>query len=488
MRVRSAGQLLSLLLLFFAIDLRASSHKEHQVNKTSPLAVPAVLLSDPHFDPFRDPTKVKRLDAAPVSEWESILSEPATGGAPERYAALQTECGARGLDTEHDLLQSSFAAASSGMGQRPAFVLLAGDLLVHQFDCRYKHLMGNSPESLERFAQKTINYVVLQLAAHFPQAPVYVALGNNDSGCGDYQFDPAGTFLSGTAGAVRQGWHNADKKDTDEAEAAYRRLGSYSLRMPAPMQRTRVVVLDDIFLSSTYRGCDGQPHPERAAALLTWLEETLSAAKRDGEQVWVLTHIPPGVNVYSTFLHSANICDGGAPAMFLFSEHAADVLTKYATTIRVIVAGHTHVDEMHVIGEDEAPEQRVAIKSVPSITPLSGNGPAFLTATVDPVSAKLLDYKLQQANAESGPHIAWHESYDYAKTYGEQEFDPAAVAHLVQRFDSADPADAAVVNNYQQHYTTGLKRLALQAVWPQYVCSMHHDTARGFAGCSCPAK
>ncbi len=486
MRVQTLVRLLSLLLSLSAFQsIYALPHPE----KTGPpTTVEAVLLSDPHFDPFRDPTKVKRLDAATVEEWEKILSEPSAGDAPERYAALQTECGSKGLDAEHELLQSSFAAASAGSDKRPAFVLLAGDIVVHQFDCRYKKLIGNSREGLDTFAQKTVNYVVMQLNAHFPQTPVYVALGNNDSGCGDYQFDADSNFLSSTATGIRRGWRVVDRKEAVESEAEYRRLGSYSLRMPPPMHHTRVVVLDDIFLSSTYRGCDGTPHPEHAEALLTWLERTLSAARTHGEQVWVLTHIPPGVNVYNTFLHSANICGGGTPAMFLSSERIAEVLTRYATTVRLVVAGHTHVDEMHVIGEDYGPEQRVAIKSVPSITPLSGNGPAFLTATVDPLSARLMDYKLQQANAESGPHIAWHESYDYAAAYSEKVFDPAAVSQLIQRFDSTDGADAGVVTHYQQHYTTGLKRMALQAVWPQYVCSMHHDTAKGFAGCSCPAK
>jgi hypothetical protein len=37
---------------------------------------PAVMLSDLHFDPLRDPAKVSLLIKVPVTQWESILSTP----------------------------------------------------------------------------------------------------------------------------------------------------------------------------------------------------------------------------------------------------------------------------------------------------------------------------------------------------------------------------------------------------------------------------
>ena len=62
-------------------------------------SIPALLVSDIHFDPFHDPAKAKELVAAPVDRWRSILSAPSSGNQQQRFAALQQSCHARGVDT-----------------------------------------------------------------------------------------------------------------------------------------------------------------------------------------------------------------------------------------------------------------------------------------------------------------------------------------------------------------------------------------------------
>ena len=71
------------------------------------------------------------------------------------------------------------------------FMLVSGDLIAHDFTCRYKTLFPHAtPAEYQSFVEKTIRYVVGQLRAAFPRIPIYVALGNNNSGCGDYRLDP----------------------------------------------------------------------------------------------------------------------------------------------------------------------------------------------------------------------------------------------------------------------------------------------------------
>src|SRR5579884_570924 len=58
----------------------------------TPLTLPALFLSDIHFDPLRDPAKAHRLNAAPVSQWPAILGAPPTPTAAADYAAINKSC------------------------------------------------------------------------------------------------------------------------------------------------------------------------------------------------------------------------------------------------------------------------------------------------------------------------------------------------------------------------------------------------------------
>lgn len=468
-------------LLFVGI-----AHTAIRAEKGPETPVSVALLSDPHFDPFRDPSKVNRLVIAPVAEWQAILSEPDAPDAPAAYAKLQAACGEKGsLDANHDLLQSAFAATANGSNP-PAFVLVAGDLLVHQFDCRYRKLIADSNDGVSNFAQKTVSYVALQLHARLPHTPVYIALGNNDSGCGDYNLDPDSAFLHGTADAIGQGWTGATVTDRRKAQADYNRYGSYSLPLPAPMQHTRILVLDDLFLSTRYKSCDGSPAPQNVTALLDWLQHQLADAQAHGEHVWLLAHIPTGINTYATYLHSVDVCSGAAPEMFLSSAALDTLLLQYAGTIRLFVTGHTHLDELHLEGHEGAQENGVVMKTVPSISPVSKNPPSFLTGTVDPRSATLLNYRLHTASASTGNAIQWSVTYDFQKIYNEPALMPDTIDHLLHRF--AGTEDDTAIANYQQHMAGGLRLLALQTIWPQYVCSMQHSGPTAFAACACAAQ
>ncbi len=500
-------QLLALLCLLFAFTLPRKTKAQAVAGSLN-----AALLADPHFDPFRNVSKVPRLAAAPVEQWEAILAEPADRNDAQNFEALQASCNERSVDAANDLMLSAFdAAARKASDGPPAFVLLAGDLLVHRFDCRYEKLLGHTPAlpgakyddaeahpsgttaaGLMDFAQKTVEYIALQLHRRFPETPVYVSLGNNDSGCGDYQLDESDRLLAATENAVARGWVGASAADMKKARADYDRLGSYSLPLPAAFAKGRVLVLNDIFLSSRYKNCAGGPATTPAKHLLAWLDAELAAAAQRGEFVWVLTHIPPGVNTYSTNVAGIDVC-GGKPAItFLGSTALSAVLARHGETVRVVVAGHTHVDEMRVFGADEG-GGRFAVKGVPSISTVSGNPPAYLVASIDPRTGILQDYMLQAASSAAAltpaTKLTWHTAYDFHTVYGEPAFTANAVADLARRFAAGEPADDQGIANYQNYFAGyGLRRLALQAVWGQYVCHMQHDDPRAFATCSCPAS
>ena len=70
---------LSVALLLCGVTARpAVSQTDHamQTGHAAAHTVPALLVSDIHFDPFHDPARAARLVDAPVSEWNAILAEP----------------------------------------------------------------------------------------------------------------------------------------------------------------------------------------------------------------------------------------------------------------------------------------------------------------------------------------------------------------------------------------------------------------------------
>ena len=186
--------------------------------------IPALFVSDIHFDPFHDPARVRQLVAAPVSQWGSILSRPPSPNQPQAFTTLQQTCFARGIDTPDPLLRSSLRAMRARQPDAK-FMLVSGDLIAHDFTCRYKTLFPHAtPAEYQSFVEKTIRYVVGQLRAAFPRIPIYVALGNNDSGCGDYRLDPGNDFLADTARIVATGLPASDRADRDPELLAKRQL------------------------------------------------------------------------------------------------------------------------------------------------------------------------------------------------------------------------------------------------------------------------
>ena len=275
---------------------------------------------------------MQQLVDAPVSQWSSILSAPPSPNQQQAFAALQQTCHARGVDTPYPLLQSSLQAMRSRQPDAK-FMTVSGDLIAHSFFCRYTTLLPGSTQSdYQAFVLKTLSFVMGELRASFPGAPVYVALGNNDTACGDYRLDAGSDFLARTGRIVAEGLPPSQQQ---QALKEFAKGGYYSLTMDAPMRDTRLIVVNDLFLSPRYSTCAGKPDSAAATAEMAWLQEQLAQARRLGQRVWVMGHIPPGVDPYSTVAKIKDICGNEAPEMFLSSDQLADLLIEYADVVRL---------------------------------------------------------------------------------------------------------------------------------------------------------
>jgi Predicted phosphohydrolases len=447
----------------------------------------AIFLSDIHFDPFHDPAKAKQLDAAPETEWKAILSSQPSADQQKTFEALQKQCGAKGVDTPFNLLESSLAAVKTKQPDAK-FMMVSGDLVVHDFSCRYKALFPQStPAAYQAFVLKTIAFVSAELRGVFPGLPVLTALGNNDSGCVDYRLDPNSEFLAKSGEVLSRGVPGL----AQEAMASqFLAEGDYSILMPPPMKNTRLIVLDNTFLSPKYKTCAGKSDGKGAGEELSWLRAQLANARQQRQRVWVVGHIPPGIDPYATAEKFKDVCGGEDPVMFLTSSELPDLLVEYADVIKLGIFAHTHMDEFRLLGPsmfDEAAAARpsVAIKMIPSISPVHDNKPSFTVATINPETAALQDYTVIAASNETGEDAKWMPEYSFDRTYRQAKFSPAALKSLIDKFHSDNLAILPESESYLRNYYVGDRSAQLAPFWSPYVCALNHYKAQEYAACVC---
>jgi sphingomyelin phosphodiesterase acid-like 3 len=462
----------------------------HAAGQTVARTLPVGMFSDIHFDPFHDPAKFVQLQSVPVSSWASILQAPASLHQARDFASLQAACNARDVDTDWALFASSLQAAQREQ-PTPLFVTVSGDLLVHQYDCRFHTLApGATPADDMAFAVKTIAFVALQMRLAFPRSPVYLAMGNNDSGCGDFRETPDSKFLHDVARIFAD---DADPSNRTAILQEFPHEGDYDIALPKSMGRTRLIVLQNIFQSYRYETCNGVSDRTAAQTQVAWLAHHLAAARAHGDNVWVMGHIPTGVNVYATFAKGYKSCSAKPLDTFLSSEALTDTLVDYADVVRLVIFGHTHNDEIRLL---ESPRDRqtgnirqaIPVKLVPAISPVHGNNSAFLVATVNPASGTLMDYDVFAASNQTGIATVWSREYNYSEAYGLPDFSAASVARLTANFAADKRGTGAWSANYQQWYSVGQgesRGAFLRQIWPAYVCGLTEDHAADFRRCVC---
>ena len=462
--------------------------------------VPAVLLSDIHFDPFHEPRLLPQLRAAPIERWPAILDAGSTLREDADLAALQIDCHAAAMDTAWPLLKGALTAAHQAQ-PLPIFVTLSGDLLTHQFPCRFRHLApGASDEDLAAFSAKTVNFVAMELRLAFPNEPVYLALGNNDSGCGDYDETAGSPFMQSASAAMARSLGRGSRRGA-RAPAALSTSpeGDYSVALPKPLLRGRLIVLQDIFDATAYKTCAGTTDRSSETSQIAWLRAQLTDARARSEQVWVMGHIPPGVDVFSSFakyvLRPGELCS--APVkQFLADSALADTLLDFADVIRLALFAHTHMDEIRLLHRAASEETGqaaavVAAKLVPSITPYFGNHPAFLVAAIDPRTLVLDDWEAFVSPDRDGSAASWKMDYDFRTAYGLPNLSAASASEVADGFTADRGGNAPHSKFYRDHFYAGgltLYSLGLEQIWPAYACSVRENRVEAFHECLCPAQ
>jgi hypothetical protein len=427
-----------------------------------------LVVSDIHFDPFADPAIVKDLVAADVGDWPGIFERSKMPGFAQY-----------GADANYALMTSMLEAARKLL-PRPDLVLYSGDHLAHHFESKFDADGGGGPEAYGRFVLKTMTFVSDQLREAFAEVPIYHALGNEDSICGDYMVAPGDPFLA----AVGRLWaaHSAHP----EAFADFGVGGFYAVPHPT-IPRRELIVLNDVLWSTEYEDRCNPHGGDPGAAQLAWLEWTLYRIRSAGGSASLMFHIPPGIDSYGA-AHGKGTCRDNITAYLkdAYAQPFQDLLVRYQDTLADSYAGHTHMDNFRLV--TAAGDPILLTHITPSVSPIFDNNPAFDLILYDRTSGDLLDYATvyltNLAGAGRGEAARWAIEYTFRGAYGYTAYD-AQTAALLARSIRTEPA---VRDDYITFYpvTTASPDPPIdQQNWLAFACGQTELTPEAFAACYC---
>ena len=363
-----------------------------------------LIVTDIHFNPMAEPALVNRLVAAPPTAWAGIL-DSGKEQTPSRY----------GADTNWPLLRSTLRQMKAVLAH-PAFVLVPGDFLAHHFRAKFDAASRDrSDRAYRRFVIATMRFLAGELERSFPGTPVLPAIGNNDDACGDYRLRPNGLFLADTLPIVRSLVGATAAPGFARSWTGY---GNYRAGVPGAPGLS-LLALNTVFFSPNYRNdCGPAQAADPGHQTLAWLAGELAAAQRAHRHLWLVYHIPPGIDGYRT--GGRGSCPG--PIVPMWDEGYARpfyaLMRRYAGTIRASFAAHTHMDDLRLIGDGR--DDFAFVVMTPAVSPIFGQNPAFRIVNFD-ADGSLRDettYDLANlAQAGAGAPPRWRAEYTFSSSW-----------------------------------------------------------------------
>lgn len=455
--LKISREIFFLMLVTVCLICGCSSDTSINTNKSLPLLV----FSDVHFNPYYDPSLFQKLVAADVSEWESIFKSSSIT-APSTW----------GSDTNYPLFALALSSIKQNSGTSP-LVIYTGDILVHKFQETFFTLYGiQDSAAMQAFADKTVAFFVDQVRSSVGNLPVMFTVGNNDS----YDDNgPDSEFLANTAELYYSKFLNGTG-DHQGFLTTYKQGGYYSAELPG--SNLMVIGLNTVAFSSYITG----NNDSAVNAELAWFDAKLSSAKAAGKKVWLLMHLPPGVNIYE----AGKTADGNGhidPASTTMMEKSwiADYQTsflqtvaKYPGVIVLTLAGHTHMDEYRILPTSEV------VEVIPSISPRSGNNPAFRIVTFSSDSLKSTDYRTLNYDLATTPG-QFNSYYTFSKGYFAQGLLDNSLTQLFPTLLTNDTKQAS----YRGYYYSGNNSLNTinNTNWPNYWCGIGNLGQQEYIDC-----
>lgn len=335
-----------------------------------------LLLTDIHLDPvtvnprnpkFSESDAIQLLENTKIDDW------------PAQFVKFQTKIvrrdSASRVDANYPLVDAALKAAADKAltGASFDYVIFTGDMLRHDFP-----RVGGQQQALARSAAA---FVVRAMTRRF-NAPVFAALGNNDSDRCDYGIEPYDPFLGAVADEMTV--LKGNTQVVKDANADFRKGGYFILPHPTVANQD-IIVLNSNFWSKSYLTsyCGLSPDNSPGMEEMNWLDGRLSDAAKNHHGVTLVMHIPPGVDPYSSN-------PGSEDSLFFtpqFNDMFAAKIRTYKPLIPIVFAGHSHLDDFRSFDEVPGAPWRIGL----AVSPWVGNDPGFSTFSYDPKTAAVTD-------------------------------------------------------------------------------------------------
>ena len=364
------------LAVFFSAFLLLSIHAESAYAENKIL-----ILSDIHFSPFAGCHNnsqicpvVDKLNKASADQWPQILAQYSPNSLPDN-----------GQVTNYALIQSMLAQLKL---QRPDTVLILGDFLAHLYYRQYVlYSHDRNREDYNQFVEKTMEFLINSIQQAIPRnSLIYPVIGNNDSYGGpeckhnDYCSIPNGIFFTDVAKL----WKPLPIVING---------GYYETVLPKT--KDHIIALNTVLFSPKALGPDLN---KVAQQQLSWLSQQLQSIAAHNEKAWIIFHIPPGIDSFAT---AKSLFQTIVP--FWKNEYSKtfnELVNQYNLTITAVFSGHTHTEGTWVLS-DTQPGDKVIDQSIPSISPIFGNNPAYKIYSYDKKNFKLLQSTTYLLNLNS---------------------------------------------------------------------------------------
>ena len=268
-------------------------------------------------------------------------------------------------------------------------------------------------------SQMNVESIVINMfKQHFPNTPIYPVLGNHESYPESEYLQSLYVNLTESLARIWRSW-----APFPDAALKTIGLGGYYTLMLKPKLRLISYNSDYGYVYNFYALLN---HKNPAYAQHTqWLQDTLATARRNGEKVLLVAHVPPGI-ISSTFE---------------YGEWFVNVTLPYSDIIVGQLFGHTHQDHFKVVQQGGKTLGSVLI--TPSVTTFSHQNPSFRVYSMDASTYELLDYdqyflNITKANefAKQGKTPKFEFNYSAKDLYGLKDLSADSWLALANRFKS----------------------------------------------------
>ncbi len=412
----------------------------------------ALIITDVHFNPYYDTSLFSSLKSNAASAWEGIFE----GSSVSAVSAYSSEA-------NYPLLKAALDSAAQQV-PNPKFIIFPGDILGHGFNSYFYSLHGSTDETaLKSFILKTVTFFALEVQKRFPNAPVFFTLGNNDAYLGDYLLAAGGAYLNDTAEPLYTAFLENRATCTDYT-STYKAGGYFR----ADLGSMIVLSLNSVLFSSH------RPTPtagDAAWTQLSWFAAQLALARAQGLPVVVVTHVPPGIDIYSTARYYLG-SDGKLSDVSLmwhseYNERFLSIVEEYADVITMVYAGHTHMDEFRIM--EGTNNVQIPVWVTPSVSPIFHNNPGYRVLETRSDGASLENYQVFTMSLQATSK-AFAQLYDFQQQYRLSAPDATGLPKLNTQLYRIESSKDAYISHYYGDVSD--YEVITDAKWPVYYCGI----------------